>query len=76
MLTQLWYVLAVEEDAVRHLMVISLITLGLFGMLWFGIVVLDLSAGDTTIASALTILLVGLGVALTTGAFKRQPPPE
>lgn len=57
----------------RHLVVICSITLSLFLMLWFGIVVIGLSAVDTTVASALTVLLIGIGLFVTTRGLRRPP---
>jgi hypothetical protein len=45
-------------------------------MLWLGVVVFELSAIETTVASGLTVVLVGLGLLITTGAFRRRPPQE
>ena len=72
----LWYGLASEGVRVRHIVVISAITLSLFAMLWLGVVVFELSAIETTVASGLTVVLVGLGLLITTGAFRRPPPQE
>lgn len=60
----------------RHIVVISVITFSLFAMLWLGVVVLGLSAFETTVASGLTVVLIGIGLWITTGGFRRQPPPE
>jgi len=72
----LWYGLASEGVRVRHIIVISAITLSLFAMLWLGVVVFKLSAIETTVASGLTVVLIGLGLLITTGAFRRPPPQE
>lgn len=72
----LWYGLALEGVRVRHIVVISAITFSLFAMLWLGVVVLGLSAFETTVVSGLTVVLIGIGVLFTTGGFRRQRPPE
>ena len=69
----LWYVLGTRRVQVRHLVVICLVTLSLFLMLWFGIVVADLSAAETTAASGLTVVLIGVGLVATTRGLRRPP---
>lgn len=59
----------------RHLLVIGLITLSLFVMLWFGVVVAGLSAAETTAASGLTVVLIVVGL-LATRRGLRRPPSE
>lgn len=71
----LWYVLGARRVGVRHLLVICLVTLSLFMMLWFGTVVAGLSAAETTAASGLTVVLIGVGL-LATRRGLRRPPSE
>jgi hypothetical protein len=60
---------------VRHLLTTTVVAVAFVGMLWFGVVVLGLSPGETTVASLLTLSIVGIGLMLTR-AGSRNPQDD
>ena len=59
----------------KHVMTMIGVVAVFFGLLWFGVVVLNLTAGRAMGASLLTIMLFGAG-ALYTASTLRPPGPE
>jgi hypothetical protein len=56
----------------RHVITMIAVVAAFFGLLWFGIVVLDQSGGEAMMASIATLVLIGLGVTFSTSSLRGE----
>jgi hypothetical protein len=56
----------------RHVITMIAVVGAFFGLLWFGIVVLDQSGGEAMMASIATLVLIGLGVTFSTSSLRGE----
>ncbi len=58
----------------RHVVTLLFTVLAFFGLLWFGVVVLEQSAGTTAAVSLVTMLLLSLGITFSTASLRKDRP--
>jgi hypothetical protein len=58
----------------RHVVVMLLAMMAFFGLLWFGVVVLQQPAGTTAAVSLVTMVLISLGITFSTASLRRDRP--
>lgn len=46
----------------RHVLTLLVVTAAFFGLLWFGVVILDQTPGKALVLSFITLFLLGIGV--------------
>jgi hypothetical protein len=56
----------------RHVITLIAVTAAFFGLLWFGVVVLNQNEGEVILASFGTLFLIGLGVFFSTATTRRE----
>jgi hypothetical protein len=54
----------------RHVITLIVVTAAFFGLLWFGVVVLDQNEGEVILASFATLFLIGLGLFFSTATMR------
>ena len=56
----------------RHVITMIAVVAAFFGLLWFGIVVLGLSGGETMLASFATLFLIGIGITFSASTLRGE----
>lgn len=56
----------------KHVLVTIGIALSLFVLIWFGVFVMDQTANEALLVSAITIVLVGIGIAYSRTTLRRD----
>ena len=56
----------------RHVITMIAVVGAFFGLLWFGVVVLNQNEGEVILASIATLFLIGLGVTFSTSSLRGE----
>jgi hypothetical protein len=56
----------------RHVITLIAVTAAFFGLLWFGVVVLNQNEGEVILASFATLFLIGLGIFFSTASTRGE----
>ena len=54
----------------KHVLITLAIALSLFGLIWFGVFVMEQTANEALVVSALTVVLISAGVAYTRSTLR------
>lgn len=56
----------------KHVLITLAIALSLFGLIWFGVFVMEQTANEALVVSVLTVVLIGLGVSYSRASLRRD----
>ena len=54
----------------KHILITLVVAVALFGLIWFGVFVMEQTANEALVVSALTIILLGTGIAYTRSTMR------